>query len=261
METTTRRTTPPSKLEFSSSESDLKLPLWGHLEELRKRLFRAAGWIALGMIVSAGLTGRILDWIIAPVGSVIYTSPVEPFMVHLKVAFFGGLCFGFPMLMGEVWGFLKPAMRLRSPDAKPLPIGGLIAVSFALFLLGGWVAWHFLIPMALDFLMQFGSEVMVPMLTVDRYISFVGWIVIGCGFLFQMPIVVIPLTRMGVVTPQFLVQKWRIALLGILVLAAIVSPPDLVTQILLAIPLVALYAVSIAVSYFLKRKGNKRETN
>lgn len=227
-------------------ELEDRQPLLSHLEELRWRLLRSLGWIALGMGVAFQFSGRILAVLIAPVGKVVFLSPVEPFLVHLKVAFLGGLVVSSPLLFWEAWSFLRPAFF---PKERRL-ILVLVPVSAGLFVGGVWFGWKLLLPTALKFLLSFSSESFVPMLTVAHYVGFAGWLIAACGFMFQMPMVVLFLAKLKWVTPRMLLRQWRMSLVGILILSAVLTPtPDMATQLLLAIPMCALYLVSVALSF------------
>ena len=220
---------------------DDRRPFLDHLEELRRRLLRCFLWAAVGTALAWRLTPDILRELVRPVGQLVYLSPVEPFTVRLQVAFWGGLAFSFPLLAWEGWGFLRPA--LRSIERWSALI--LLPLSVALFLIGAWFGWKLLLPAALKILFAFGAGVMTPMLTVGNYVSFASWLIVGCGLVFQVPLVILFLTRIGLVKAQTLLRQWRLAIIGILIVAAILTPtPDIFTQLLLAAPLGILYLLS-----------------
>ncbi len=234
---------------------DDRRPFLEHLEELRRRLLRCFLWMGLGMAVAWRFAPQLLEVLIRPVGQVVFLSPTEPFLVHLKAAFLGGLGLSFPLLALEVWGFIRPAM----PSGRPWPLLLIMPVSGALFSLGAWFGWAWLLPSALKILLSFGGGMMQPMLTVNSYIGFAGWMIAGCGLIFQLPVVVLLLTATGLVRPVWLVRQWRIAVVAILVVAAVLTPtPDVLTQLLLAGPLAVLYIVSVllafGVSFFSHRR-------
>lgn len=176
-------------------------------------------------------------------------SPVEPFLVRLKAAFLGGIGLSFPFLAWEGWGFLRPALR-------PAEQGGMILLvpaSMALFAGGVAFGWLMLLPSALKILSSFQSSAMVPMITVEHYFNFAGWMVLACGLIFQVPLVVLALVRMGGVRPENLLRQWRPAVVIILAAAAVLTPtPDLFNQLLLAAPLAILYGVSVGLSFWVR---------
>jgi len=184
------------------------------------------------------------------VGQVVFLSPVEPFLVHLKVAFLGGLGLSFPLLAWEAWSFVRPAF----PHQGRWPVLALIPVSAGLFFAGAWFGWKLLLPAALRILLSFGGGVMTPMITVGSYISFAGWLIAGCGLIFQVPLIVFSLAVIGLVQPVTLLRQWRLAVVGILIIAAVITPtPDIFTQLLLAAPLAALYLLSVILSFLVPK--------
>lgn len=229
---------------------DPQRPFIDHLEEMRRRLLRCFLWIGLGTVIGWRWAGSLLALLIRPVGQVVYLSPVEPFRVRLQAAFFSGFILGFPFLAWEVWSFLKPALR----RAERWPLLLLMAASSGLFFAGAWFGWKGLLPAALTILRGFGGEGMTPMITVGHYLSFAAWIVVGCGLIFQLPLGVLAATRAGWLRPATLVRQWRVAAVAILVAAAVLTPtPDIFTQLLLAIPLAALYGISVGLSFLVAR--------
>lgn len=235
-----------------------RLPFTFHLEELRRRALRSILWATLGAGVTFQFAPGILSWLLQPVGKVAFLSPAEPFLLHLKVAFLGGIFLGAPLIAWEIWGFLSPALRLHERRV----ILFLVPMSVGLFFLGGWFGWRWLLPAALSFLLTFRSELLTPMLTVGSTIPFIGWLVLGSGIAFQIPVVVGVLARLGVVRPVHLLRQWRPAFLAILVFAAVITPtPDIATQLLLAIPIGVLYLGSVGIACCWVRKGDPLRAN
>ena len=194
---------------------------------------------------------RLLEILIRPVGQVVYLSPVEPFLVHLKVAFLGGLGISFPLLAWEAWGFVRPAFASSGGRS---PVLALILLSAGLFFAGAWFGWKLLLPAALKILRSFGEGVMTPMITVGSYISFAGWLIIGCGLIFQVPLIILSLVTIGLVRPVTLLRQWRLAVVGILIISAVITPtPDICNQLLLAGPLAALYLLSVILSFLVQK--------
>ena len=240
---------------------DERRPFLDHLEELRRRLLRCFLWVGMGMAAAWQAAPRILEVLIRPVGHVVFLSPTEPFLVHLKAAFLGGLVLSCPLLAWEVWGFFRPALPPRGRGM----ILALLPLSAGLFLAGAWFGWRWLLPSALKILLSFGGGVMQPMLTVGSYIGFASWLIIGCGLIFQMPLVVLFVAAAGWVRPATLLRHWRIAVVGILITAAVLTPtPDIFTQLLLAGPLAGLYVISVLlallVSFFSRERRSDAAT-
>ncbi len=234
---------------------DERRPFLDHLEELRRRLLRSFLWVGLGMAAAWQSAPKILEALIRPVGQVVFLSPAEPFLVQLKVAFLGGLGLSFPLLAWEGWGFVRPVFRSGGRWLFVL----FLPVSSGLFFAGAWFGWKLLLPAALKILFSFAGGAMAPMITVGNYISFAGWLVAGCGLIFQVPLAVFLLAAAGMVRPAALLRQWRPAVVVILVVAAVITPtPDIFTQLLMAGPLAALYGVSVllafGVSFFRERR-------
>ncbi len=225
-------------------------PLLEHLEEFRRRLLRSFLWIGIATAVSFRYSEPILRWLVQPLGKVVFLSPAEPFLVHLKVAFLSGLLLSLPLLFWEIWQFFTPAFL--PSERKPVLL--LVLLSVGLFFLGAVFSWAVLIPAALKFLMGFSSDILTPMVTVGSYVSFTGWLILAGGLIFQMPMVVLLLAKLQVIHPWSLLRHWRIALVLILVGAAVLTPtPDVITQLLLAVPMCVLYLFSIGLAALVTR--------
>jgi sec-independent protein translocase protein TatC len=232
-------------MEKESPRPD-SLPFTAHLEELRRRLLRSLGWVALGMAAAWVKSEALLTWLIEPVGQVVYLSPTEPFFLQLTTAFWAGGVLALPLLAWEAWGFLAPGLLARERRWMVF----LIPAGFGLFLLGGWLSFRFLVPVALGFLLRFGVESMTPMIGAGHYFGFVVGLALAGGIMFQTPVVVLVLTRMGLVAPRTLLAQWRAAVIAILVACAVLTPtPDVVSQLILSLPMMGLYFLSVALSY------------
>ncbi len=229
---------------------DDRRPFLEHLEELRWRFLRSFLWVTMGSVIAFRFSHRILSWLIHPIGRVVFLSPAEPLLVHLKVALLSGLALSLPLLAWEAWGFLSPAVSVK--ERRPALF--VVPMSVGLFLLGAWFGWKILVPLSLKVLLSFSSELFTPMITLGSYISFVGWLVVACGLFFQMPMVMMFLTRIGWVSPRAFLRQWRVAVVSILVLAAVLTPtPDVATQLLLALPMIALYLISVGLAFLVAR--------
>jgi sec-independent protein translocase protein TatC len=232
-------------------QEEERKPLLQHLEDLRWCVLRSFLWVGLGSAVTFRYAKEILSWLIEPVGSVVFLSPVEPFLAYLKVSVIAGIALASPLVAWEFWRFLAPALFPK--ERRGIVV--LVPLTIGLFFLGAWFAWKFLLPTGLKFLMSFSSDTMVPMITVGSYLSFAGWLLIGCGLFFQMPIGVVGLVRLGTVKPATLLKQWRLAVLAILILSAVLTPtPDIATQLLLAVPMFGLYLISVALAFVAARK-------
>ncbi|HEV2669766.1 MAG TPA: twin-arginine translocase subunit TatC, partial [Gemmatimonadales bacterium] len=240
-----------------------EMPFLDHLEELRWRILWSLAAIAIGTVVGWLLLGRvdvigILTRPIVPYlpepKKIIFTSPAEPFMITLKVAFALGCLVASPVVIYQIWAFLAPALYERE---KRLIVPALVVGAF-LFLGGAIACFEWLLPAGLRVLLSFQQASMAPMITVDRYFGMaVPW-VISCGLIAELPLVVTVLASLGVVTPQFLTKQRRYAIVIAAFLAAILTPPDAVSMMLMLGPLLLLYEISIWCAWVASRRRARR---
>ena len=223
-----------------------------HLDELRGRLLLILGSLAALFLVGWFLREPVLDLLMAPVQASlpegarpVYTALAEPFMLSMKVAFFVGLVLAFPVVIVQVWLFISPGLYRREKRyAVPFVLFGSV-----FFFAGSWFGYQVVFPAAAHFLIEFAGDRFAPMLTISRIFSFEMRLILAMGVVFQMPVLVFLLSRLGLVTPRFLWRNFKYAVLIIFILAAVLTPtPDAVTMTLVAGPMVALYLVGILVS-------------
>ena len=235
--------------------SDQAIHWTEHLEELRKRMIISLSFLGaffiLGLFLHRPLI-RILTWPLEGLSAPLYfTSPEEGFMVTLKVALFFGLIMGFPFILWQLWKFVNPGLQENER-------GGLFIaflVSFALFLFGVAFCYFLVLPTALKFLLGFGSVEFRPLLSVGKYSSFVGFMMLAFGISFNLPLVLIALAQVGIVTAAWLRHQRKIVVLSIFILAAILTPsPDLISQLMLAAPLLVLFEITILVTAWMEKK-------
>ena len=223
-----------------------------HLEELRVRLIRSLLALLVGFALSWGFRERIFHLLTEPLRDAypgikfIYTGPSEALMLYMKMAFFVGIFVAAPFILYQVWAFIAPGLY---PHEKKWAVP-FIALG-SLFFLGGAAFGHtVLFPLTFRFLGEFGGADMTFMPKVDEYYSFYSWFLLGLGLVFQLPVVIFVLSRIGLVTPGFLLRQFKYAALGAFVLSAVITPtPDMVTQTLLALPMIGLYALGIGVAW------------
>jgi sec-independent protein translocase protein TatC len=220
-----------------------KMSLIEHLEELRKRLIICIFAVLVCSIFSYIYSDKILDILKRPLSySLVFTSPQEPFVITFKIALFGGVIFALPMIIYQTWQFVS--LGLKEKEKKYLLFYG--SFSLLLFLSGASFAYFLAIPRGLRFLLSFGASSLEPMISISKYLSFITMMILTFGLVFELPLVSLFLVRIGIVSPQFLAKKRKIAIIAIFVLAAILAPsPDAFSQILLAVPLVILYELSV----------------
>jgi sec-independent protein translocase protein TatC len=222
---------------------DRKMSLIDHLEELRKRFIICIITVLACSIFSYFYSDKILAILKRPFPhSLVFISPQEPFVITLKIALFGGIIIALPMIIYQAWQFVS--LALKEKEKRYLLFYG--PFSLLLFLSGASFAYFVAIPVGLRFLLSFGGSSLEPMISISKYLSFITVTILTFGIVFELPLVSLFLVRIGIISPQFLAKNRKVAIIAIFVLAAILTPSiDAFTQILLAVPLVILYEVSI----------------
>jgi len=229
-----------------------------HLEELRKRLIVSI--IALGVAFLAcwnyadrifGLLARPLSRFLPPGDKLVFTRLTEPFLLYMKVAFFAGIFVASPIILWQLWLFIAPGLYKRERRyAAPF-----IIIASLFFILGGWFGWRVLLPGTCAFFLETGKQ-FKQMIKADEFFSFASMIILATGLVFETPILIFFLARFGIVTPAFLLQKFKWAIVLSFIIAAIVTPtPDMVTQTALALPMIGLYALGIGIAYLFGKKA------
>ena len=228
-----------------------KLTLVGHLDELRKRILVSLISFIIASCISFPFAPLVLKILKLPaVGLIekfVFFSPQEAFLIYMRIAIFLGFALALPVIIYEVWKFISPAIE---PGLKKR--GGIFVFSFLCsFIAGAVFAYFILIPPALRFLLSFGSSELEPFISADKYISFIIAIMLGCGAVFEMPILSLILTKLGLINARALRKKYKYALVVIVIIAAVITPTvDLFNLTLMAFPMVLLYEISIWVSFF-----------
>lgn len=222
-----------------------------HLDALRKHIFRALGFLALTTLFSFFFTQQILDLLARPIGgmdSLVAIDPTEPIGVFMRIALLSGFALAFPYIALELWLFIAPGLKRKAR------LFGLAAIPVAtLFFVGGMAfAYFVMMPAALPFLLGFlGIETQIR---PSSYIRFVTGLMFWIGVSFQFPLVIYVLARIGLVKGQFLRQNWRIAVVLIAILAALITPTvDPINMSLVMAPLIVLYFLSIGLAYIAQR--------
>jgi len=240
-----------------------EMPFLDHLEELRHRLFWSLGalvvcmMIAFTVVLQTDVIGVLAEPVLRylPSGKLIFTHPADVITISLKVAFGVGLLGAAPVIGYHVWRFLSPALH---PHEKRLMIPVLLSAT-VLFCAGVYIGWRWVLPVMLDVLFGIQSASLQPMITATDYFSFMVTTCLAFGAASQTPIVVFALTALGIVTPKGMSKFRRHAMVGSVIVSAVVTPGDLIVMTaLLALPLYGLYEVSIIVSAFTFRARQRR---
>ena len=228
-----------------------------HLEELRKRLMVSFIAVAVGFFACWAFAERIfaklqepLAQFLPPGDKLAYTRLTAPFFLYMKVAFFAGLFVAAPVILMQLWLFIAPGLYKKERRlAAPFIIFGSL-----FFILGGYFGYRFLLPATCAFFVETGKQ-FKQMVTVDDYFSFASVIILACGLVFETPILIFFLARLGIVTPAFLMQKFKYAVVLAFVISAVVTPtPDMVTQAALAVPMILLYLIGIGIAFLFAKK-------
>lgn len=237
------------------------MPFLEHLEELRWRLLWAG--VAVGVGTVAGfvvvLNFGVLDLLIQPIrpyldgGKPIFLGPATSFFVTLKLSLVVGILLALPVVVYQVWAFLSPALDASEKRViVPSLYFGLV-----LFCAGVALAYTWVLPLALRFLMGFQSDVLVAAIEVQEYLGFVTRLLLAFGLVFELPVVIMILSALGLVTPAFLASKRRHAVAGVAILSALLTPGDLASTILMMGPMVVLYEISILLSRVIHRRRRR----
>ena len=243
--------------------SPAEMPFLDHLEELRWRILW--GLLALAVGTGAGLLVvlklPVLGWLMEPIrehltaGKLVYLGPADGFIITLQLGLTIGILLASPIVIFQIWAFLSPALH---PTEKRAIIPALY-LGLVLFAAGAAMGYFLALPMTIQFLMGFQAETMVPQITAGLYFSFVTKMLLAFGIIFELPVVVLLLSALGVITSAFLRSKRRYAIAGMAILASMITPGDVITvTVLMMLPLVLLYELSIALARLVERGRERR---
>jgi len=241
---------------------DSKMPLLDHLIELRSRLLWSFLALAIAFGISLYFARPIFGFLVQPLlesgqKTLIYTAIFEAFFVEIKVAFFAAGFFSFPVFATQLWRFVAPGLYNKEKRAF-LPF---LLATPVLFILGASMAYYMAIPVALEYLLGFGGNVggveQQALPGVDNYLNFVMKFIFGFGISFLLPVLLMLLERAGIVTLEQLRGARRYAIVGAFAIAAVLTPPDVVSQLLLAIPLCILFEMALVAIWFTRRRRAK----
>jgi sec-independent protein translocase protein TatC len=243
-----------SQEEKTGKDQDEKvMPFLDHLDELRSRLLRAILAIFIATLGCYFFSQDIMNLLTRPYPEkLIFLAPTEGFIVHIKIAFFGGLFISLPYIFYQLWQFVVPGLLEKEKKFVPL----IVLFSTFFFVLGSAFCYFVIIPLGLKFLLGWQTASLVPSITIKEYLKFVTMLVLVFGIVFELPMLAYFLTKMGILTPTFMRKNRRYGIVLTFILAAVITPPDVVTQILLALPLIILYELSILVSKMVQKKND-----
>ena len=230
------------KVEPWRDNIDRDMSLAEHLTELRSCLVQAGAALVAGTAVSFFYVEYIIKTLTAPVGQLYYLRPAEAFMVYLKIALLAGLILASPMVLYQLYSFVRPALTLREKHYALCTI----PIIIVLFLGGMLFSYYLVFPRAVEFFLGFGAERVSPLISIESYLDFMLMLVVPFGFVFNIPVVLLLLVYVKLVSAQTLNKYQKHVILAAFILAALITPtPDIFTQSLLALPMVVLYEVSL----------------
>lgn len=241
---------------------DDKQPFMAHLEELRKRLVVCAIAIGIGFIFSYIFSKSLFSLLVMPLkkvlppdSSLIFTNLPEMFIAYIKVALISGTILALPVIFYEVWMFMVPALYKKERKYL-IPF---IVVSSVLFLGGALFGYFVVFPYGFKFFIGLATEDIQALPSVKQYFSFSIRLLLAFGVVFELPVVVFFLTKIGIVNPGLMKKNRKFAILGSFAVSAILTPPDVATQVMMALPIIILYEISIVVSKGAHKKSKEED--
>lgn len=229
---------------------DGSMTLTAHLTELRSRIIKCLIAVALGSCVGYYYVEEIMHYLTLPVGKLYYLQPSEAFFTYLKVAVFVGFLLALPVVFFHVWRFFLPALT----RTERMILGVIVPTSVVLFFIGLAFSFFLVLPAAVRFFMGFGNTELEALFSVDKYFSFVLTFILPFGFVFELPLVITILGKMGLVGSDFLGRHFRLVIFLSFVLGALITPtPDVFTQSMIALPMFLLYGVGYLIVKYIIR--------
>jgi len=232
-------------------QPDEKIPFTEHLEELRKRLLIVLAAIGVGFLISYWFAGWLVEVIRRPLGrQLIFIAPTEAFFINLKLAFFAGIVLATPVILFQAWCFIAPGL-LEKEKRFTVP---LVISSTIFFFLGCTFAYFVILPIGNQFFLSFATDNLQPMISLSNYFSYTFKLILAFGIVFQLPVAIFFLSKLGILHSATLTKNRRYAILLVFVVAAIMTPPDVVSQIMMAVPLLFLYEAGIWVARLVEKR-------
>ena len=217
-------------------------PLRDHLQEFRKRLIICLVVVAIAALACYNYVDDIIALLSGPAGKLYFMNPSEVFFTYMEIALYAGSLFTLPVLLYEVWAFVAPALWPEERRAVLV----ILPTAVILFYVGLVFAYSLVIPAAVTFFMGFATQTLQPMFSLESYLSFILALTLPFGFIFELPLIVVFLAKIGLVTGDFLKGKRKILIVIAFIFAAVVSPTtDIFTQTMIAVPLIVLYEISL----------------
>ncbi len=241
-----------------------KIPFTEHLEELRKRLIICFTAVGIGFVLSYGFKEKLFQILTRPLirvmqtgDKLIFTGLPEAFFTYLKVAFLSGIILAAPVIFYQFWMFVAPGLY----DKEKRLMAPIVFLSTFFFVGGAFFGYFIVFPYGFKFFLGFASEIIRPLPSMREYLGFASKLLLAFGLVFELPLIITFLARLGIVSVSFLKKNRKYALLLFFVGAAILTPPDVVTQIMMALPLMVLYEISIVGARIFGKKNFEEDDN
>ena len=233
------------------AEDDGSMTLIAHLTELRSRLIKSLIAVAVGSVVGYCFIGDIMHYLTLPAGKLYYMQPSEAFFTYIKVAIVAGFLLALPVVFYHAWRFFLPALTRK----ERLVLGLVVPISVLLFFAGLAFSFFLVLPAGIRVFMSFGNGEVEALFSVKRYFAFVISFVLPFGFVFELPLIITILGKIGILSSRFLGKYQRIVIFLSFILGAIITPtPDIFTQSMIALPMIILYEVGYLIVRFVLRK-------
>ena len=238
---------------------DTKIPFTEHLVELRNRLVIVASTVAVLSAIGFIARGHLIRFLESPLpetfNKMVFISPTEGFFVAMKVSIFSGIVFSFPVILYHVWAFVAPGLKEKERKYT-IP---LVFLGTVFFLFGVFFAYYAILPIGLKFLLFFGAEYWTPNITIANYLSFCLKLMLAFGAVFEMPLLIAFACKVELIKTSQLIYYRKYAFLSFFVLGAMLTPPDVITQVFMAMPLIILYEVGIYAGKVFEKKKEDRD--
>lgn len=232
------------------TSSDGSMSVIQHLEELRKRIIRSLLSIGLCSSIAYYFVEDLVHVLTKPAGKLYYMQPAEAFFTYIKVAVFGGFLMALPIVFYQMWRFFLPALTIRERKVIAL----VVPVSVVLFFVGIAFAFFLVLPLAINFFMGYTTEDLQALFSIRQYFDFAIGFLLPFGFVFELPLIIVILAKLGLISSAFLGKHRRMVIFLSFVIGAIITPPDIFSQVMIAVPIVLLYESSyLLVKYVLRR--------
>ncbi len=245
-------------------DEQAKIPFTEHLEELRKRLIICFTAVGIGFVLSYGFKEKLFQILTRPLirvmqtgDKLIFTGLPEAFFTYLKVAFLSGIILAAPVIFYQFWMFVAPGLY----DKEKRLMAPIVFLSTFFFVGGAFFGYFIVFPYGFKFFLGFASEIIRPLPSMREYLGFASKLLLAFGLVFELPLIITFLARLGIVSVSFLKKNRKYALLLFFVGAAILTPPDVVTQIMMALPLMVLYEISIIGARIFGKKNFEKDDN